>query len=493
MASVDATLTLPEQQLPLERMAPDRSPDFEPRISHAVLLTGAQLSRGVLRMLFVIVSARVLGPETFGVYALLFATVEMVAVASGSGYVDYLTREAARDERLGWGIGAQLAPVRAGLGVTFAALGLGLLWLLGYPHAVIAAAAYFALTLIPRSLTETVQGVLRGTHRYFGFLAIELAFGLGLVAGAARLLLYGGGLRSVIIAELVASAAAFVLAFSLGLKFRTRQRTSLPIRDLVKVSAIFNIYAFLGNLYDRLDVVLLSRLAGNYATGIYSAAYRPLGTVQLLPYGVLYSLLPALSRGECNLEERTRLEKAMGLLLCAAFLLVLGTMAFAYPFIHFIYGTRFAESAAALRLLIWAVMFRYVDYSLNLLLLAARKERMFVITSLVCLGVNLIGNLVFIPLFSWRAAAVLTTFTELVLLIQNIYWLLKIFGAIPQPFGWMRNSVVFLLLLGTAMVGAKFGFPLLLGSASILAFLGYLFWSGMMGEFRAVWQPLTIA
>ena len=72
------------------------------------------------------------------------------------------------------------------------------------------------------------------------------------------------------------------------------------------------VYAFIGNLYDRIDIVLLSRLAGNYATGVYSAAYRPLGTVQLVPYGVLYSLLPGLSRNAASGEDERRLERAMG-------------------------------------------------------------------------------------------------------------------------------------------------------------------------------------
>ena len=39
-----------------------------------------------------------------------------------------------------------------------------------------------------------------------------------------------------------------------------------------------NVYGFMGTLYDRFDVVLLSKLAGDYATGIYSVAYRALGS-----------------------------------------------------------------------------------------------------------------------------------------------------------------------------------------------------------------------
>ena len=61
-----------------EVRAQTNSAALEPKISHAVLLTAAQLSRGLVRLLFVLVVARTLGPHQFGVYALLVAVVEIL-------------------------------------------------------------------------------------------------------------------------------------------------------------------------------------------------------------------------------------------------------------------------------------------------------------------------------------------------------------------------------------------------------------------------------
>src|SRR5258708_10373521 len=183
-----------------------------------------------------------------------------------------------------------------------------------------------------------------------------------------------------------------------------------------KRSAGFNIYPFVVNLYDRVDVLLLSKLAGDYATGVYGAAYRPITAVQLLPYGILYSLLPTMSRDKGGELGKQKIERAMGLLLSAAFFIVLATLVFADASVPFMLGGRFAESAAALKILIWAVVLRYMNYAMNMGLLAVGREHVFVLTSLLCLAMNLVGNLGFIPMFSWRAAAVLTILTELVLL-----------------------------------------------------------------------------
>ena len=459
-----------------------------PKVSHAILLTSAQLSRGFARLLFVVVVARVLGPEQFGVYAFLVATVEMLAVLSGSGYTDYLTREAAKDERLGWGLATQLGWLRAAYTIAFTAAGLGLLWLCGYPRSVFMGAAWMSLTLIPRSVSESIQGVLRGTGRYVQFFIVELAFGLTLAASAGTLLVRGGSLAAAVIRELAAVGIAAVVAVAFALRFRTKQRLRLKGSHVLKVSAIFNIYAFVGNLYDRLDVIMLSRLAGDYGTGVYSAAYRPLNTIQLLPYGVLYSLLPALSRGDNSEAERESLEKAMGLLLSAALAIVLATMAFADALVPLILGTRFAESSAALKILIWAVVFRYLNYGLNMRLLARGHERVFVATSLICLAVNFVGNLVFIPIFSWRAAAFLTIVTEIVLFVQNLYWIRRVFGNVVVPFHASRVSLTFLALYAIALAGERVVSPLLVGVACLFSFLFYLYYTGMAAEFIAVWR-----
>ncbi len=460
----------------------------EPKISDAVLLTAAQLSRAVLRLLFILVVARKLGPESFGIYTLILAITEIIAVVSGIGYGDYLTREAAKDERVGWGVGAQLTWLRIAYGLPLTAAGLIILWLLGYPRFVLFATAGMSLTLASRSVTECVQGLLRGVGKNRGYLAVDLISGLVLLGGAGLVLANGGRLYFVVATEVLAGAAAGVVALVLAARHRTQVRIQLSWSALVKRSAIFNIYPLVMNLYDRVDVLLLSKLAGDYATGVYGAAYRPISAVQLLPYGILYSLLPTLSRDKCSQSGQQRLERAMSLLLSAAFFIVLATSVFADAGVPFMLGGRFAESAAALKILIWAVVLRYMNYAMNMGLLAVGREHVFVLTSLLCLAMNLVGNLVFIPMFSWRAAAVLTILTELVLLAQNAYWLSQTLGRVPKPVGLFRVSMVFGALLVVIFAAKRIETPLAVGSACLVIFLAYLYWSGLMREFMAVWQ-----
>jgi O-antigen/teichoic acid export membrane protein len=167
---------------------------------------------------------------------------------------------------------------------------------------------------------------------------------------------------------------------------------------------------------------------------------------------------------------------------------VMATIVFAGPLVPLVFGTRVAETAAALKKLIWAIILRYVNYALNTRLLAIGHEKVFVVTSLLCLAVNLIGNLLLIPIFSWRAAAALTIVTEFVLLVQNIYWLKRVTGAVPRPLRWVRTSLVFGSLILVAFAGAKVVPPLAIGSVCLFSFLVYLYSTGMVGEFATVWH-----
>jgi O-antigen/teichoic acid export membrane protein len=447
----------------------------------------------VLRVAFVLLTARALGPEKFGIYALLYAVTEFLAIVSGTGYADYLTREAAKDERLAWGMASQLALLRVAIVVPAVAVEIIILSAMRYPQPVLAGAAWMALTTAPRALSESVQGALRGMRRYWLCLSLDLIASLALVAGGCFVLAFARGLMMVIATEIAAAALAGSLALILWLRLGIGDRTHTAWRVLFSKAAVFNLYPFTTNLYDRVDVVLLSKLAGDFATGVYSVAYRALGTIQLIPYGILYSLLPSVSREKWGDFERERLERAMGLLLCVAFVTVLAALALADPMVRLLLGARYMDSAQVLKYLIWASIPMYLNFALNVGLLATGRERVFLLTSSICLAVNFVGNLVLIPMFSWRAAAVLTVVTELVLLAQNVYWIRRAIGRIPLPWGGARASLAFVVLMAAALGAGRFVSMPLAGTVCLLFFILYLRRSEMLAEFARVWRARNTA
>jgi O-antigen/teichoic acid export membrane protein len=460
---------------------------LKPAVQDVFILMASPLVRRLLRVAFVLMVARALGPTGFGIYALIFAVVELLAVVSGVGYAEYLTREAAKDERAGWGLASQLTLLRIAIAIPVAAMAIGMLSIMHYRGPVLVGAAWMALTIAPRALNEGVQGVLRGTRHYSWYFILDLAVGLTLAAGGCFLLIFGGKLSAVIATEIAAAAIGGSGALAVFLRFRTSERMRLAWGELLRKTLVFNLYPFTSNLYDRVDVVLLSKLAGDYVTGVYSVAYRALGTLQLIPYGVLYSVLPSLSRNDWRDVEKNRLERAMGLLLIVAFAIVLATFIVAGPAVRLLLGPRYADSIPILKILIWATIPMYINFGMNIALLAMGRERIFMITSVVCLAVNFIGNLILIPIFSWRGAAVMTIVTELLLLGQNVYWVRQAIGRIAIPWGLGRNSLAFAVLLAAMLYLGRLVPAPLADMACLLSFLVYLYRAGMVMEFATIW------
>lgn len=412
-------------------------PMQDPKVSGAALLTASRVSRWGLRLVFLIFAARSLGPEEFGVYVLLLAVLEIVAVADGTALVDYLTRETAKDPESSWSLGCQAVILRTVYAVPLGAAGICALWLLGNQRGTLAAACILFLLLIPRAISESVQGVLRGLLHYGKVLAIDVVIGMALACGGILLSLRGGGLDFIVKTEVVAATCGAVLGLLFSARLGQVKGRWIRWRELARRTFAFNVYPLTQHLYDRIDVILLARLAGNYSTGIYGMAYRVLGPLEMIPYGVMYNLLPSLSQNGWGRREKLRLERAMGALLGVAVLAVIGTLLFAGPVVRLLLGKQYIECVPAMKILIWTTVPMYMNYALTVGLLALGREKVFITTSLVCLFFNCAVNLIFIPQFSWRAAALATIATELILLAQNLYWMHRSTNNVPVPkFSW---------------------------------------------------------
>jgi O-antigen/teichoic acid export membrane protein len=414
-------------------------------LPNAWYLSFSQIVRRAFRMVVLFWTARLLGVATFGEYALLLTVVEMAAVVSGSGYISYLTREIAADPEAAWSLSSKVTLVRLGFIVPVIGIAFFLLLILRFPVAVAMNACILSLSLFPRAIGESAQGVLGGFSRFAPLSWIEGVQGCVLMTTAPLLIMKGYGLRGALEAEILSATGGAVCAVTAVSGFVHLQRNKqYRLRTILRSLYAFNIFPFITNIYDRADVILLARLAGNFATGIYSLPYRVLGSSQIVPYGVMGALLPRLSAsGGATQQTRTDFVRALQLLYSAALLMVLTAVAFASPAVQWILGPSYAGSALAMKILIWAAVPMFVNHALNILLLAAHHERMFLWTTMVCTVFNLGANVLFIPRYSFEAAAVITVLTELLLLSMNVYLVRKLLGGLAIPRQYVAVSLGF--------------------------------------------------
>jgi O-antigen/teichoic acid export membrane protein len=92
------------------------------------------------------------------------------------------------------------------------------------------------------------------------------------------------------------------------------------------------------------------------------------------------------------------------------------------------------HGAIALQLVIWSIPFGWMNSVTNYVLISLGREKKLTLAFIIGVGFNLLMNLIFLPIFGYVAAAILTIFSELLLLAVFIYFLKNVMPKI----GWIR-------------------------------------------------------
>jgi O-antigen/teichoic acid export membrane protein len=178
------------------------------------------------------------------------------------------------------------------------------------------------------------------------------------------------------------------------------------------------------NLYNRFDTVMLNKLAGDRASGLYGAAYPVYEGLTYATAVVSAVLIPKLSRMWTERSPEYR-----GLVLrsqAGVFALAIVVAAAAWPLAEVgvrVFGAEFAPAATTLRLLLLGLPFVYVTWILHAVAIAADRTRALLVVTSIGTALNVGLNLFLIPRYSYNGAAVATVISEVVAMSALMYGL----------------------------------------------------------------------
>jgi O-antigen/teichoic acid export membrane protein len=172
------------------------------------------------------------------------------------------------------------------------------------------------------------------------------------------------------------------------------------------------------SVYTDMDKVVLLRLGGSEATGVYAAAYK-LINIAYLPIqaalGACYTQLFRLGQ-QGIIGPLAFLRKLCPLFLGYGVLASLGLMLLA-PLLPRILGLEFVEAANVLKWLAIVPLLQTVSMPLADALTGAGFQKLRGSVQVGAALLNISANIALIPIFSWRGAAVATLLTEFTLAI----------------------------------------------------------------------------
>jgi O-antigen/teichoic acid export membrane protein len=236
-----------------------------------------------------------------------------------------------------------------------------------------------------------------------------------------------------------------------------------------------------GLIYFRLAVILMSYIASGEETGYYSAAFRIVEVIGVIPWLVVSSALPILARAATTDEDRLgyALQRLfdVSVLVGAGIALAIGVGA---PFaIDVVAGPGFGPSIPVLRLQGLAVVTSFLVATWAFGLLSLKMYRQLLVSNAIAAAVAAAGTFALVPVSGARGAAIATLASEAALALAYVVALVR-----AQPRLRPSLSTVWRVLPAAALgVAVALLVP---GPAIALAILSSLVFAGAAYALGAV-------
>jgi O-antigen/teichoic acid export membrane protein len=239
---------------------------------------------------------------------------------------------------------------------------------------------------------------------------IKAGFGITLVLLFRELepLVWG-----VVVAEVISLVLSFcVIRHRFGLiapEFQFSVWKNFMVRSApIAIGMIFSV------LYFRLDIVMLQLMAEEKVVGFYSAAYKLFEVAVVLPHSFMLVLFPTLVEEyhSDRSQFKDRFKKAFTMYSLIGGSIALALWVFSHGIITFMYGDQFLPSIYVLDILSGAILLFFINFLLSNTLIISGREK---INTWILVGatvLNIILNLVLIPIYGALGAACATLFCE---------------------------------------------------------------------------------
>lgn len=405
-----------------------------PRVlRNATLLVIAQASAAPVVVLINAIAARELGATGFGRYFQVMTFTSFAFLFVEWGQPNALTARVATEratagELLGSALAfrlctAMLACVAAPVACA----------LVGYDRELVTILALAMLGGVFGTVSGACQDVLRGYERTDFAAATYVGWQLLSAAAVVPVLLAGGGLRGLVLAQLICAAAGTTLVLWMlpWLQVPKLSVNWATVRQLIRSGRPFLIFSLVLMLQPLVDAAMLSAFAAPEAMGWYAAARKLTGVLVFPASALLAALYPTLCRLRVESMDAFR-STAADSLFAVTIVVVPVTLGCAlFPDLGVaIFGQRsYGPATDDLRLLAPYIFLVYFSMPIGSCLTASGRQTGWTVVQLVCVVISTVFDPLAIRWFQAHAGngglgVCLTTVASEILMVAGGLWLL---------------------------------------------------------------------
>ncbi|MFH0978578.1 MAG: flippase [Candidatus Woesearchaeota archaeon] len=444
-----------------------------------ILFTGNILLKALTFFLTIIIS-RNLGVASFGEFSFIVSFTALFSVVSDLGIKVMSKRELSVEKQDNTNLVFNSILAKAFLSVSMIVAIVIFSFVLGFKG---------ELNLL---LLMSLCVILMSFSDYFNF--VFQAFdnmSYGIIAQAERVILrlvltflflsIGLGLWGILVAYLIAclvELATLIILYHIRVKRLTLNFDLRSTKRIIIASLPLGGTLFFTMLYFKIDMTMLFYFRGEIESGIYGAAYNLLDMLQFIPLSLTAALAPCATRYfVCSRRKLARLyHDASKYMILISVPTAFGFLALGDKIISLLYGNEFTSATPVARLLIFAAIPLFLNYVSTSILVASHHEKFNLYSMIVAFVINIVGNLILIPLYGIYGATFSTLLCEILLLIGNTWYITsKLFKINLASYFWIPILLSFATSIVLRLLSWLNTFLLILIGVVTYSLLLYIF------------------
>jgi O-antigen/teichoic acid export membrane protein len=399
-------------------------------IKNSTWLFASNIIMKIIASFVVIFLARKLGSEGFGQYSFVVAFVGFFGIIASFGFNSLMIRDIAKDKSLANKYFNNIMTLKIFFAIA-ALLSIFILsFFIGKSPTIILAIYILGIELVVGGFADTMRSIFQAYER-MEFDAITNIIEKVLWAALLLLVIFNNlSLVNIALAILVSTTFGLIITYFFLRKYITKFAFEIDKvfwRKIIIDALPFALTGLFSLINFKIDQVLLSFMTTDIIVGWYSAAYKIIDILALIPSILLTALYPVFSR--FYKENKYLLKKSFDFSLRYVIILcipvVIGVFLIADKIILLIYGQSYSNSIDILKILIFISLISFINTPLFVTLNAIGKQKITMINTAITALVNIAMNLILIPIMSVKGAALATIVAEITFLILSSYQLHK--------------------------------------------------------------------
>lgn len=400
-------------------------------IKNTTFLSMAYVGQKLLSFVYFTLIARIAGVVDTGAYVFALAYSTIFTVFVDFGLSQLIQRDIAQDESGVKGVLQKTLAIKLIYALVSLLIGVGLIHFLTDDPLTLRMVYIAMAVMLVDSYNLSIWSVFRGLHKLvYESISIVISQAIVLLVGITGLFL-DAPLEILIIALL--SGSLFTACFStIILRVKAGFWPSISLhaakdKQLAKNAVSFGLASVFTRIFASLDSVLLKQMVSQAAVGFYAIPNKVVFAAQFIPAAFAAAIYPAMSHYYLHDRKKMMLifEQSMLFLLILSVPMAVGVFVLTPTLINIVFGVEYLASIPAMYILVWGIIFGFIEFPIGSLLAAIGKQNKNTITRAVVMITNIVANSILIPMYSFVGAAIAALISYAVLVVMGFYWVQK--------------------------------------------------------------------